>query len=147
MPTYSTLRSFVKALTTGDTNITQCLTRLANADPKRKQYATDLAAPHLAVGQLPGWLRNEMVQTGMSQPEVDHVERWPDRQKEVARAQIAAALAENRPIRFSWELYDGDDPVTEVRRDSDGEVRLVFRSPRKGVTLSLLNLGGVKVEA
>lgn len=147
MPTYSTLRSFVKAITTGDTNITKTLERLSNDDAKRKKYATDLDAPHLAVGQLPGWLRNEMVQTGMSQPEVDHVERWPDRQKEIARAQIVAAISGVRPIRFSWELYDGNDPITEVRRDTDGEVRLVFRSPRKGVKLSLVNLGGVTVEA
>jgi hypothetical protein len=147
MPAYSTLRSFVNALKTGDTNITQCLERLANDRAKRVQYATDIHALHAGVGQLPGWLRNEMVQAGMSQPEVDHVERWPDAEKEKVRVQVVEALEQDRNLHFSWELFAGDDPVSEVRRDPNQDVRVVFRSSRKGVKLSLVNLGGVTVEA
>jgi hypothetical protein len=147
MPAYSTLKSFINALKTGDTNITQCLERLANDRAKRAQYATDIRALHAGVGQLPGWLRNEMVQVGMSQPEVDHVERWPDREKEKVRLQLVDAMEHDSDLHFSWELYDGDDPLTEIRRDPNQDVRVVFRSPRKGVKLSLVNLGGVTVKA
>jgi hypothetical protein len=146
MPVYSTLRSFVNAIRSGDTNITQCLERLANDRAKRAQYATDIHALHAGVGQLPGWLRNEMVQAGMSQPEVDHVERWPDAEKEKVRVQVVEALEQDRNLHFSWELFAGDDPVSEVRRDPNQDVRVVFLSPRKGVILSALNHGDVKVE-
>jgi hypothetical protein len=147
MPAYSTLKSFINALKTGDTNITQCLERLANDRAKRAQYATDIRALHTGVGQLPGWLRNEMVQAGMSQPEVDHVERWPDREKEKVRLQVVEALDHDSNLHFSWELFEGDDPLSEVRRDPSQDVRVVFRSPRKGVKLSAINHGDVKVEA
>jgi hypothetical protein len=147
MPAYSTLKSFVKALRTGDTNITQCLERLANDRAKRAQYTSDINALHAGVGQLPGWLRNEMVQAGMSQPEVDHVERWPDAEKEKVRLQVVEAINHDGNVHFSWELFDGEDPMSEVRRDQNQDVRVVFRSPRKGVKLSAVNFGDVKVEA
>ena len=147
MPPNGTLRSFINALTSGETNVTRCLERLANDPGKRQKYAADINAPHAAVGQLPGWLRNEMVQAGMSQTEVDHAERWPDAEKEKVRRQIVAAMDGNTTIHFSWELYDGDHPVSELRRDPNQDVRIVFRSPRKGVKLSLINHGSVSVEA
>lgn len=147
MPANGTLRSFINALTSGQTNITRCLERLANDPTRRQKYAADINAPHAAVGQLPGWLRNEMVQAGMSQAEVDHAERWPDAEKEKVRRQVAEAIRDERPLHFGWELYDGDDPVSEVRRDPNQDVRVVFRSPRKGVKLSLVNHGSVSVEA
>ena len=147
MPAYSTIHSFINAIKSGDTNITQCLERLANDAAKRQKYGADISAPHGAVGHLPGWLRNEMVQSGMSQPEVDHVEQWPDNEKEKARVQVVEAIRDERVIHFSWELYDGGQPLTEVRRDPNQDVRVVFRSPRKGVKLSLLNFGDISVEA
>jgi hypothetical protein len=147
MPPNGTLRSFINALTSGETNITRCLERLVNDPARRHKYAEDVDAPHAAVGQLPGWLRNEMVQAGMSQAEVDHAERWPDSEKEKVRKQVAEAIRDEHPLHFGWELFDGDQPLTEVRRDPDQDVRVVFRSPRKGVKLSLVNLGSVNVEA
>jgi hypothetical protein len=146
MPVYSTLKSFINALRTGDTNITLCLERLANDRAKRAQYATDIRAIPSGVGQLPGWLRNEMVQTGMSQPEVDHCERWPDSEKEKVRLQLIDAIDHDNDLHFSWELFAGDDPVSDVRRDASHDIRVAFLSPRKGIILSAINHGDVKVE-
>ncbi len=147
MPAYSTLKSFIKALKTGDTNITQTLESLVNNRAKRNQYSSDIRATHTGQGQLPGWLRSEMVQAGMSEPEVDHCERWPDREKEKVRQQLVEAMDSDANLHFSWELFDGDHPLSEVRRDSNQDVRIVFRSPRKGVKLSTLNYGDISVEA
>jgi hypothetical protein len=146
MPAYSTLRLFVKAIKTGDTNITQGLERLVNDRAKRQQYLSDINAAHTAVGALPGWLQIELIQAGLSQAEVDHCSRWPDAEKEKVRKQVADAILE-RSIHFSWELWDGNDPQSDVRRDPDQDVRIVFRSPRQGVKLSLLNFGDISVEA
>jgi hypothetical protein len=147
MPSYSTLRLFVNAIKTGDTNITQGLERLANDPAKRQQYLNDINAAQTAVGALPGWLQIELIQAGLSQAEVDHCSRWPDAEKEKVRQRVADAIPEGRNIHFSWELWDGNDPDSDVRRDPDQDVRIVFRSPRKGVKLSLVNFGDISVEA
>src|SRR5258708_2430687 len=147
MPSYSTLRLFVNAIKTGDTNITQGLERLANDPAKRQQYLSDINATHTAVGPLPRWLQIELIQAGLSQAEVDHCSRWPDAEKEKVRKQLADAIPESRNIHFSWELWDGNDPDSDVRRDPNQDVRIVFRSPRKGVKLSLINFADISVEA
>ena len=147
MPAYSTLRSFVKAIRTGDTNITQCLEALANDSAKRQQYLNDINAPQTAVGALPGWLQIELIQAGLSQAEVDHCSRWPDAEKEKVRRQVADAIPDRQKVHFSWELWDGNDPQSDIRRDLNQDVRIVFRSPRSGVKLSLVNYGDISVEA
>ena len=148
MPPYTTLRDFISALQTGSTNITRVLEGLANdgtmrADPTA---GADIARPN-SFDHLPGWFSSACIQRGMSQAEVDHIERWPNPQKETVRGQIATAWSQNQPIYFSWELYDGDDALSEVRRDDNSELRVVFRSPRKGVHLdSLIRIGEVTVD-
>jgi hypothetical protein len=149
MPPYSTLRTFIDALTTGQTNITRCLDLLTNDDTKRATYASQMATSGLLNGQqFPGWLRTELTQAGMKAEEIEHIERWPDAEKETARAQVDQAWTNRRPVHFSWELFDGNDPLAEVRRDPNQDVRVVFRSPRRGVRVtSHINLGEIKVEA
>ena len=148
MPAYSTLRDFIDAITTGDTNITRSLAALSNNEHKRSERRTEMATPGLLNGpRFPEWLRGELIQGNLKDKELEHIERWPDSQKEIARAQVYSAWIENRPIQFSWELYSGDEPVTEIRRDPNQDVRLVFRSPRKGVNLSHINFGDISVEA
>jgi hypothetical protein len=148
MPAYSTLRDFVDAITTGETNITKRLTALSNSESKRRDHRDKMAQPGLLNGtRFPGWLRGELLQGRLSEQELQHIERWPDPQKEIARTEVYAAWTESRPIYFSWELYPGDEPITEVRRDPNDDVRLVFKSPRKGVHLnSWLNMGDISVD-
>lgn len=148
MPPYTTLRDFISALASGDTNITRVLELLAN-DGKMKTdpaASADIGRPN-SFDQLPEWFNTACIQRGMTQPEVNHIAAWPNPQKETVRSQIAAAWSENRPIRFGWELHAGDEAASEVRRDPDQTVRVVFRSPRKGVRLtSKINSGNVKVD-
>lgn len=148
MPAYSTIRDFIDAITTGDTNITRSLAALSNDQSKRTAHQTEMATPGLLNGpRFPEWLRTELIQGHLKDQELEHIERWPDSQKEIARVQVYSAWTENRPIQFSWELYSGDEPVTEIRRDPNQDVRLVFLSPRKGVNLSHINFGDISVEA
>ena len=150
MPPFTTLRDFISALATGDTNITRVLERLANdsilqADAEAR---ASISSPN-GFQELPPWFVTACIQRGMSQEEVDHIAVWPNLQKEVVRSQIATAWGPPvQPIHFSWELYEGDDALSEVRRDQDtAHVRVVFRSPRKGVHLdSHIRIGEVKVD-
>lgn len=147
MPPYSTLRTFVNALKSGETNITRSLEKLVNDGSRRQKYADWVDKPGALDGEFPAWLRTELVQAGMKQEEIEHIEAWPDSQKDVARAQVSAAVKDKRPVRFSWELWEGKHAESEVRRDADQEMRVVFKSPRDGVELGLVNFGGVKVKA
>lgn len=147
MPPNTTLREFIHALATGDTNVTCVLERLANNAEQRAAHTEDIGRPGAFNGRLPEWLRIACIQNGMTSAELDHIERWPDAQKEIVRSQIDQASAHGRPIHFSWELHAGDDPLSEVRRDQDQDVRIVFLSPRKGVKLSSkINLGDITVD-
>ncbi|MEO8456341.1 MAG: hypothetical protein ABI559_00885 [Chloroflexota bacterium] len=148
MPPYSTLRDFIGALTTGDTNITRVLERVTNNEANRQKYLPQVEKPGAFNGPIPEWICTEFRQAGMSQAEIEHIqERWPDSQKETVRAQLYEAWTQKRPIHFSWELFDGDDPRSEVRRDSNQEMRVVFRSPRRGVKItSKVRIGELKVD-
>lgn len=147
MPPFSTLRTFVNSLKSGETNITRSLERLVRDDKKREKYREWVDRPNSLDGEFPPWLRTELVQAGMKEAEIEHIQDWPDSQKEVVRAQISGAVKDKRPLRFGWELYDGKHPKSDVRRDSDQEVRIVFQSPREGVELSFVNYGKVRVKA
>ena len=147
MPAYSTLRTFVEAVRSGLTNITSCLETAVNDPQNRLDHAADMSSPAVASGPFPSWLRSILGSAGMSQAEIDHMERWPDSQKEIVRLEIVSAIQGNRPLRFGWELHGGDTPLSEVRHDANQDVRVVFRSPRKGVLLSGLNYGSIHVEA
>lgn len=145
MPAYSSLRTFVDSLRTGETNITRCLESLLNNPNKRtdngdRVRTLDVSRP------FPAWLREELLASGMKTEEVDHIERWPNHGKELVRRELEAAIASSGTLRFSWEIFDGDNPETAVQRDGPG-ARIVFKSPRKGVQLSHVNYGSIQVEA
>jgi hypothetical protein len=147
MPPYSSLRTFIQALTTGRTNITYVLEQMASDPSCRERLGPEVSRPSSFSHPISSALHQELIQAGMTEPEVAHMERWPNEQKELVRSQIDAAWKSGGPIHFSWELHDGDDPATELRRDANQDVRIVFRSPRKGVRItSRLNLGEVMVD-
>lgn len=148
MPPYTTLRDFLSALSTGMTNITRVLELLANdANMRRDPTAIRDMGTQNSFDNLPVWFSTACIQRGMSQDEVNHIAAWPNPQKEIVRSQIDQAWKGSKPIHFGWELYDGADALSEVRRDPNQDVRVVFRSPRKGVHIdSHIRIGEVKVD-
>jgi hypothetical protein len=167
MPPYSSLRTFIDALTTGQTNITRGLDTLANNESKKAAYGAQIAQPgHLSGNQLPDWLRRELSSTGVTAEEIAHMERWPADEREAARAALHEAWTAGHDVRFEWEIHEGGNPKTERRGNPPADAiepasmaaqssgtgrplaRIVFRSPRKGVRItSKVNLGEIKVEA
>ncbi len=149
MPPYSTLKTFVTSLKTGRTNITESLDRLMT-NPGRHltdAHFADLQVENAFNAPLPGWARTALAGCGMSQAEIDHLDVWPDGQKEIVRQQMVAAVRSNRTIRFFWEMHGGVDAVNEVREDREaGGTIIVFRSPGHGVRLHHPNFGAVHVQ-
>lgn len=151
MPAYSTLKTFVKSLKTGDTNITQVLGEiLKDRQDARDQeiWPTFRDTPDLLKYEMPVWLRAYLRSKGMRDDEIDHIhEHWPPEAKEEARQWIAEAIENDYQLRFSWELHEGRLPENELRDDGR---RVVFRSPREGVRISglhvsYIHIGGVHV--
>ena len=146
MPPYSTIRTFVEALQTGRTNITRALDELLE-NPGSKQNDPDF--PHMrsegALNGMPGWLRGRLTPR-LRPPEIDHIGRWPDAQKEKARREIVTSINDDRHTTFEWEVYAGPTPSVEVRPGPSGGVVIVFRSPRAGLRLVEPSSGEVVVE-
>jgi hypothetical protein len=146
MPAYSTLRTFIDSLRTGETNITHSLESLLNNPEKRRARAGDVQ--NLDVSQpFPEWLREEFRNAGMSEKEINHIESWPNTGKEIVRSELQAAIGTNGTLRFNWEIFDGDHPETAVRSRDGANARIVFQSPRTGVQLHHFNFGAIHVDA
>ena len=148
MPPYSTLRTFITSLQTGRTNITESLERLMSDHGALKQHPhfQDLRQGGAADSPMPVWARAALRASGMSKDEVDHIDRWPDPQKDAVRGALVTAVDGARAVHFLWELYDGNDAETEVRDpDASGGITIIFRSPRSGVQLTP-SIGWVHVE-
>ncbi len=147
MPPYSTLRTFINSLRTGETNITRSLETVTNNAALRQDHAGDINSPPAFAGQFPGWLRRALAGAGMKPQEIAHIESWPPPAKDVVRQQVAHALTDGRTLLFRWEVHEGANPESHVHHESAAEALVVFRSPRSGVHLSALNFGSVRVEA
>src|SRR2546426_10801189 len=106
MPPYSTLKTFVQALQTGRTNITECLERYFNNFPavSGHPHFADLQQPGAVDRPMPAWARQVLRGAGMSDAEVSHIDRWPDGEKEKVRAAVVDAVQNTRRMRFAWEL-------------------------------------------
>jgi hypothetical protein len=146
MPPYTTLRTFIDALRTGQTNITRCLETVSADRTLLETNAADVRTAGRFHPQFPDWARAALLFAGMSEEELRHIEDWPPVEKEVVREQLARSLDAPLRLVFRWEVHDGAEPRTELRRDAGGEAELVFRSPRSGVQLtSRINMGDIKV--
>ncbi len=142
MPAYSSIKTFIQSLRTGETNITITLARAVAAEGVDNIRDPASVNPHLS-----NWLRGVLAAHGMRPAEITHVDNWPPAKKEEARAWVVAAVDASRSVAFAWELFGGDDPAN--RRDDPGApqpVSITFRSPRRGVRLSGLNYGQVHVD-
>ncbi len=142
MPVYSSLRTFIKSLKTGETNTTQTFARALAAegvDPISNKASVD---PHLSAQ-----LKDILARHGMSPGEIDHVKKWPADKRNQARLWVLAAVAAGRTVLFKWELFDEDVSANRRNQSPSSEpVRITFRSPREGVTLSQSHAGQVHVK-
>lgn len=144
MPAYTQLRTLIAALQTGETHITQCLESFF-ADPNdvtRDPNYSNFVGGNWSGGP-PAWLGTFLDSIGLRPEERDHVLRWPPSELEKARAAAAAAVQAGQSVKFRWELYHGNDPVTEP---STTAALVLFRSPGSKLRLTKVNYGEVYVE-
>jgi hypothetical protein len=138
LPPNSTLRTFVHALETGDTNITRVLTILMHYPTKWQPNVADIT-----VDPLSTFLRDLFSAPGrMKLEEIDHIEdAWPMEQKEELRTQVLQAIQVGRRMVFKWGPTSGETPETDIVWPPDNAppgvpIIVTFRSPRPGIQLS-----------
>jgi hypothetical protein len=144
MTVFFELRSLINSVRERQIAITQVLERLAN-DPEVRKRTRDLVAEaHTFDGDIPAWLRDLMLEEGLSEEEVAHAGRWPDAQKEIARMELLNAYDNEQPVHFAWDLHRGIRRFTKVNERDNGETEIVFSDPKQRLTVGAG--GGVTVE-
>jgi hypothetical protein len=138
VPPYSTLRTFVHALHTWDTNITRVLTTLmhypAGWQSNASEITVDPLSPFLVdLFSRPGRMKDE---------EIEHIENaWPMEQKQELREHVLQAIEAGRRMIFKWGPTSGPTPVTDIVWPHDNAplsvpIRVTFRSPSSGFVFS-----------
>ncbi|MEO6196651.1 MAG: hypothetical protein ABIP58_00925 [Dehalococcoidia bacterium] len=138
MPPFSTLKTFVKAVNSGDTNITRVLTKLMHYP---EQWQENMG--QITVSPLSQFLEDQFGAPGRMTPEeILHIaNEWPMAQKVDLRAAVLLAIEVGRPMVFKWTLTSAQAPETDIVWPPSNTpltvpVLVTFRSPRAGVTYS-----------
>ncbi len=140
MPDMSTIKTFVKALKTGMTKTTKALDKCDYAS-----HLDELRKPHALDKPLPGWARGAL-QPPLSDAELDHIDDWPDGQKDLVREAIVTAAENKRKLQFFWELHSGTDEETDIQGLAGaGTTTIRFRSPRSKLRVSMATFGDISV--
>lgn len=147
MPEMSTIKQFVLAVQTGQTNTTRALTAMFvrpghyTGDPNWQAFQQAYA-----LNTLPGWLRTMLKNNNLSDGEVDHINEWPNEEKEQVRQALVEAIQQNRSAVFSWQLYDGSVSANAIEGVGGArEIKIAFKSPRANVRSSALTYGDISV--
>ena len=147
MPAFTKLKTFVTALKTGRTHITDCLDDFFGdlINVQGHAHFSDLVNGNWSAG-LPVWLGEFLDEIELTPPEVTHVLAWPPTELEKARAAAAAAVQAGQSPTFRWVLYDGAAPNSLVRTGAGGSPEVLFQSPGASLRLTQLNYGEIYVE-
>lgn len=156
MPDHTPIKKFIKTLRTRKTDITRSLDELfdmAYRDELKNHpdIGTFKSTPDVLDTLLP-WAREALqrpprpgvIRDPVSDEELDHIDSWPNDQKEKVRAKLAYAIDNGRAVFFFWELYRGDVEHVAIDDPPNGDaIGITFYSPFDNVTEAT---GDVKVK-
>jgi hypothetical protein len=133
----STLRTFITALSTGETRTTKAL---EEATRRRGAAATDLRAALSRRGALNAPLESSIRQvirnTSLPDRYIDRcIDAWPDAQKERARRAMVKAMRDGNRLRFRWGLTSGRSYETEIKTVGS-RTTITALSPRSTLHIS-----------
>ena len=127
MPASSPWATFNQARRTGITRTTQALDAILAATPAAVVAAA--RAPDALTG-LPAPFRGALSGQRLNQLEIDHIQAWPDDQKEKVRAALVDAHDRGMTVSFRWRLHDADMERTTIRTVVGANaISITFYSP------------------
>jgi hypothetical protein len=136
MPPGTTLRTFIEAIKTGQTKTTKALDSFfENPGGLEHHTGRDDFRNAGAFNVLPVWAKNAL-KSNLSTAELDHIDSWPNDQKDNVRAKLDQAIHYSRnAVHFFWQPYHGSSEEVEIiDPDVDGDITIIFKSPRNKVT-------------
>jgi hypothetical protein len=133
----STLRTFITALSTGETRTTKAL---EEATRQRGAAADELHAALNRRGALNAPLEDPIRQvirkTSLPDRYIDRcIDAWPDAQKERARRAMVKAMRDGNRLRFRWGLTAGPSYETVIKTVGS-RTTITALSPRSSLHIS-----------
>ena len=148
MPDMTNIRKFITSLQTRETDTTKALTKLMTKPGRHKTHPkiSELRTTG-TLDKLPDWVRTELGNLGLTGGELDHIDQWPNDQKERARQFLVQAIDGDRNVRFYWELHGGAAEATDIQDSGAGDIVITFRSPQQKVRVSsLVTVGEISTD-
>jgi hypothetical protein len=128
------MSTFLRAVRTGKTDSMEALDVIfANPGALSEHPNLDDFQEAGALDTLPDWARAELRRVGLRTAEINHIDDWPNDQKEEVRQALVQAIAEDQSVDFLWALHDGENEETEVTGGQDTDVAVIFRTPERRV--------------
>ncbi len=128
MPVATTWATFYQAVQTGITKTTEALETLYKAHKGQSTALVALAETPNGFAGMPNAIRTALEQEGLSEPEILHVEKWPDNQKEDVRLALLDAMNSDRAVLSRWKLHNGSKEDTIIET-SGNLTTITFYSP------------------
>jgi len=146
MPAFTELKTFVKALKSGKTHITDRLDVFFQ-NPAGVQGDANWVNFSSSdwLGGTPAWLPAALQTMGLTGEEIEHILKWPLGELEKARVAARDAVNASDAIKFFWGLYGGPAPLTVPSNPRTGR-QVLFQSPGASLRLTTLNYGEIYVE-
>jgi hypothetical protein len=144
MPEASPPVKFIQSLRTRKTDVMKKLDNMFSNPaafqnhPRFAQNAGDNLQAARILDTLKPWAA-QVLQAGplaIGAAEIAHIDAWPADQKERVRDTLVTAISADRRVHFFWELHGGDDEVTDILDDGEGDITIIFRSPTKNVDIN-----------
>ncbi len=146
MPDTTEIKKFIKSLQSGKSDVATALDTIfamgnraaLNANADMGTFKDLQGHPNLLHPNIPDFVRNLLTDEGVTDGEIDHINKWPKVQKEEIREALVNALDGNRAVYFFWELHRGNNEKTPIEPDGGlgtGDIKITFQSPRKKLRL------------
>jgi hypothetical protein len=145
MPPRTSIRTFIRALQTGETKATRALTRVFTSPGELagRGWFDEFQGNEGALdGPLPPYVRDELPE--LDEDDIGHMGMWPDTQKRILRLALVQAIQQDRNVRFFWELHAGSTSINEIANlTGEGDIVVTFRSPRANLGLAVTSISEV----
>jgi len=137
MPPMTTLRTFIEALSTGQTRTTRALDE---AIRQRGAAADELMSALSETGALNAPLQDPIRRLIRKTPLPDRyidrcIDAWPDAQKERVRRAMLKAMRDGKRVRFRWGLTTASRYETEITT-AGNRTTITALSPRSTLHIS-----------
>jgi hypothetical protein len=137
----STFADFIAARNSGRTNTIEVLEKIFNMFDQNHQHFGWFSQTRALDNPIPGEVRAFLIEEGLQDVEIDHLDDWPARQKERIRRRVVtnALSSQRRLVQLLWRVTMLNDEQTEIDEpstDSNDRVVITTSTPWRNIRIS-----------